>query len=49
VFDAPKQAIRELPDYRLPNGVVPLAGTDPMARADAVPRVLEFFERHLTQ
>jgi dienelactone hydrolase len=49
VFDAPKQAVRELPDYRLPNGVVPLAGTEPMARADAVPRVIEYFERHLTE
>jgi dienelactone hydrolase len=48
VFDAPKQPVRELPGYRLPNGVVPLAGTEPMARADAVPRVIEYFERHLT-
>jgi dienelactone hydrolase len=49
VFDAPKQAVRELPEYRLPNGVVPLAGTEPMARADAVPRVIAYFERHLTE
>ena len=47
VFDAPNVAVRELPAYRLPSGVIPLAGTEPMARADAIPRVLDFFERHL--
>lgn len=47
VFDAPNMALRELPAYRLPSGVIPLAGTEPMARADAIPRVLEFFERYL--
>jgi dienelactone hydrolase len=47
VFDAPNTPVHELPAYRLPSGVVPLAGTEPMARADAIPRVIEFFERHL--
>jgi dienelactone hydrolase len=47
VFDAPNVPVRELPAYRRPSGVVPLAGTEPMARADAIPRVIAFFERHL--
>jgi dienelactone hydrolase len=47
VFDAPDTPVRELPASRLPSGVVPLAGTEPMARADAIPRVIEFLERHL--
>ena len=47
VFDAPNMAVRALAAYRLPNGVIPLAGTEPMARADAIPRAIEFFERHL--
>jgi dienelactone hydrolase len=49
VFDAPDAPVRELPAYRLPSGVTPLAGTEPMARADAIPRVIEFFERYLTE
>jgi dienelactone hydrolase len=49
VFDAPNRPVRELPAYRMRDGVVPLAGTEPMARADAIPRVIEFFERHLTE
>jgi dienelactone hydrolase len=47
VFDAPNAPVRELPAYRLPTGVIPLAGTEPLARADAIPRTIEFFERHL--
>jgi dienelactone hydrolase len=49
VFDALNRPVRELPAYRMRNGVIPLAGAEPMARADAIPRVIEFFERHLTE
>lgn len=44
-----RAAVHELPAYRLPSGVIPLAGTEPMARADAIPRVIEFFQRHLLE
>jgi dienelactone hydrolase len=47
VFDAPNMPMRELPAYRLANGVVPLAGTNAAARADALVRVPEFLRRHL--
>ena len=47
VFDTPNLAQRELTAYRLPNGVVPLVGTDHPARADALLRVPEFLKRHL--
>jgi dienelactone hydrolase len=47
VFDAPGLQRRELPEYRMQNGVVPLAGSDPAARADARVRVGEFLRRHL--
>jgi dienelactone hydrolase len=47
VFDAPNLPRRELTGYRMQNGVVPLAGTDPEARADALTRVPEFLERYL--
>lgn len=46
-FDAPNRPVRELPEYRLRSGEAPLSGTEPMARADAIPRVIEFFERYL--
>lgn len=49
VFDAPNQPLRELPHYRLPSGVVPVTGTEPMARADAIPRVVDFFDQHLAR
>ncbi len=45
-FDAPNQQ-RELPNYRTRAGVVPIIGTDPAARADALPRVPAFFARYL--
>jgi dienelactone hydrolase len=46
-FDAPNQQRKELPDYRSPDGRIPVIGTDPEARADAFPRVLEFLKLHL--
>ncbi len=47
VFDAPKLAVQERPAFRRQDGVVPLVGTDPKARADALARVPEFLRRHL--
>ena len=46
-FDAPNLPRRELPDYRTRAGVVPIIGTDPAARADALPRVPAFLARFL--
>jgi dienelactone hydrolase len=46
-FDVPNQARRELPEYRTRAGVVPIVGTDPAARADALQRVPAFFARYL--
>jgi dienelactone hydrolase len=46
-FDAPNQPRKELPDYRLPDGRIPVIGTDKEARADAFPRVLEFLKLRL--
>ena len=48
VFDAPNMAVHELrglpvAERRRSRS----AGTEPMARADAIPRAIEFFERHL--
>jgi len=40
---------RELPAYRMANGVVPVAGTDPAARADALVRVKDFLRRLLVE
>jgi dienelactone hydrolase len=48
-FDAPNVSRRELPDYRTRTGVIPIVGTDPAARADALRRVPEFFARYLGQ
>jgi dienelactone hydrolase len=47
VFDAPNLARRELSDYRLPNGTVPIVATDRNARADALVRVPEFLRQYL--
>ena len=47
-FDAPNLPQRELPDYRTRAGVVPIVGTDPAARADALQRVPAFFARYLS-
>ena len=46
-FDAPNVSIRELPKYVTRAGVVPIVGTDPAAREDAMHRVPEFFARYL--
>jgi dienelactone hydrolase len=46
-FDAPNQRRKERPEYRNGDGPVPVIGTDKEARADAVPRVLEFLKLHL--
>lgn len=46
-FDAPNNPRRELPDYRTRAGVVPIIGTDPAARADALVRVPAFLGRFL--
>jgi dienelactone hydrolase len=48
-FDAPNQPVRPLPQYRTARGVVPLAGTEDAARADALVRVPEFLARHLKE
>ena len=46
-FDVPNNPRRELPEYRTRAGVVPIVGTDPAARADALQRVPAFFARYL--
>ena len=46
-FDAPNNRVRELPDYRTRQGVVPIVGTDPAARADALARVPVFLQRYV--
>jgi dienelactone hydrolase len=46
-FDAPNQPRRELPEYRTRAGVVPIIGTDPAARQDALARVPAFLARYL--
>ena len=46
-FDAPNQARLELPNYRTRAGVVPIIGTDPAARQDALARVPAFLARYL--
>jgi dienelactone hydrolase len=46
-FDAPNQPRRELPDYRTRTGVVPIVGTDPAARQDALTRVPAFLAPYL--
>jgi dienelactone hydrolase len=46
-FDAPGLPRRELPQYRVGAGAVPVIATDREARADALVRVLDFLKRHL--
>jgi dienelactone hydrolase len=48
-FDAPNVSKPELPDYVTREGVVPIVGTDPVARADAFRRVPEFLARYLNE
>jgi dienelactone hydrolase len=47
-FDAPNQTRTELPAYRTRAGVVPIVGTDPAARQDALVRVPAFLARYLS-
>jgi len=44
-FDAPNQPRLELPNYRTRTGVVPVIGTDPAARQDALARIPAFLAR----
>jgi len=46
-FDAPNNSQRELPEYKTRAGAVPIIGTDPAARADALLRVPAFLDRYL--
>lgn len=46
-FDWPNNPLHELPAYRTSAGVIPIAGTDLAARADALKRVQEFLGRYL--
>ncbi|MGE5271441.1 MAG: dienelactone hydrolase family protein [Thiohalocapsa sp.] len=46
-FDVPNLPRRELPAYRTRQGVVPIVGTDPAARADALQLVPAFLTRYL--
>jgi len=46
-FDWPDQPIRKLPQFTSSSGVVPITGTDPAARADALARVPAFLAKYL--
>jgi dienelactone hydrolase len=46
-FDRADSPRRELPDYRTAAGVVPIVGTEPAARRDAVSRVPAFLSRFM--
>ena len=46
-FDAPNTPRHELPQYREPDGRIPIIGTNKDARADAFMRVTAFLEREL--
>ena len=46
-FDAPNLPQRELPQYRTPDGAIPIIATDKEARADAFARVLGFLNNQL--
>ena len=46
-FDAPNQPRLELPNYRTRAGIVPIIGTDPAARQDALARVPAFLARYI--
>ena len=48
-FDWPGMRIRELPAFRTRSGVVPITGTDPDARKDALDRVPDFLKPYLLQ
>jgi dienelactone hydrolase len=46
-FDAPDTPVRELPAFKTSKGVIPIVGTDPQARADAIERVMAFLKQRL--
>jgi dienelactone hydrolase len=46
-FDWPDLPIRRHPENRTKTGVVPITGTDPAARDDALERVPAFLEGYL--
>ena len=46
-FDAPNLPRTELPQYPMHDGSIPVIGTDPEARKDAFPRVLDYLKIHL--
>jgi dienelactone hydrolase len=46
-FDAPNVKVHEEPGYRTSSGIVPIVGTDPAAREDALLRVPTFLGRYL--
>jgi dienelactone hydrolase len=46
-FDAPNRARRELPNYRIGNGPMPIIETNPEARHDALVRMPAFLRAHL--
>jgi dienelactone hydrolase len=48
-FDWPNMLVHTLPAYRTSAGVLPVAGTDPAARADALARVPEFLAKRLRE
>jgi dienelactone hydrolase len=48
-FDWPDMRVHEAPRFRTATGVVPIQGTDPAARQDALVRVPAFLDRHLMQ
>jgi dienelactone hydrolase len=46
-FDWPDLPLRQLPQYRTRAGVIPITGTEPAARQDALTRVPAFLARYL--
>lgn len=46
-FDWPGMKLHEVPAFTTRQGVVPIEGEDPIARADAIRRVEAFFSRYL--
>jgi dienelactone hydrolase len=48
-FDWPDMPVHQSPQFRTIAGVIPIQGTDPAARRDALARVPAFLDRHLMQ
>jgi dienelactone hydrolase len=46
-FDAPNVPRQELPEFKKSDGTIPMVGTDPAARADALMRVPAFLRQYL--